>query len=145
MAGMSEQAPKRRWFRFGLLTMFVVVTVFGCWLGWQVNLIRQRGHEREWLKARHAAIYEVPYGVGLHGAVVFPPATQHIPWSLWIAGELPVKVIDSPSMTRSDLERIQRAFPEATVHVGVDGFYTPLYEPDLTPLLREFQNRPHGR
>lgn len=35
-------ASKHRWFRFSLLTMFVVVTVFGSWLGWQIYLIRNR-------------------------------------------------------------------------------------------------------
>jgi hypothetical protein len=34
--------PKRRWPRFTLRTLFVVVTVFGVWLGWQLNWIRQR-------------------------------------------------------------------------------------------------------
>ncbi len=37
-------APRRRWFAFSLRTLFVVVAVFGCWLGWQLNWIRQR-HE----------------------------------------------------------------------------------------------------
>jgi hypothetical protein len=35
-------APKGRWFRFSLRTLFVVVTVFGCWMGYEVNWIRQR-------------------------------------------------------------------------------------------------------
>jgi hypothetical protein len=37
-------SPVRRWFRFSLRTLFVVVTVFACWLGCQLNWIRQR-HE----------------------------------------------------------------------------------------------------
>lgn len=37
------QAPgKRRWFRFGLRTMFVVVTVLACWLGYELSWVRQR-------------------------------------------------------------------------------------------------------
>ena len=35
-------APKRRWPQFSLRTLFVVVTVFGCWLGYQLNWIQQR-------------------------------------------------------------------------------------------------------
>ena len=35
-------ASKRRWFNFSLRTMFVVVTVFGCWMGYELNWIRQR-------------------------------------------------------------------------------------------------------
>jgi hypothetical protein len=37
-------APRRRWFAFSLRALFVVVTVFGCWLGYQLNWIRER-HE----------------------------------------------------------------------------------------------------
>jgi hypothetical protein len=39
-------APQRRWFRFSLRTLFVVMTVagFGSWIGNQLNWIRQR-HE----------------------------------------------------------------------------------------------------
>jgi hypothetical protein len=35
-------APNRRWFQWSLRTLFVVVTVFGCWLGYEFNWIRQR-------------------------------------------------------------------------------------------------------
>jgi hypothetical protein len=35
-------ATKRRWFRFSLRTLFVVVTLLCCWLGYQLNWIRQR-------------------------------------------------------------------------------------------------------
>lgn len=38
---MSEKL-RRRWFRFSLRTMFVVVTVFCCWLGWESSAVRER-------------------------------------------------------------------------------------------------------
>jgi hypothetical protein len=41
-----QPTPKRRWLRFALLTAVVVVTGFGCWLGYGMNWIRQR-HEFE--------------------------------------------------------------------------------------------------
>ena len=36
--------PRRRWLRFAfsLRAMFVVVTIFGIWLGWQVKIVRER-------------------------------------------------------------------------------------------------------
>ncbi len=34
--------PNRRWLRFSLRTLFVVVTVLVCWLGCELNWIRQR-------------------------------------------------------------------------------------------------------
>jgi hypothetical protein len=40
---MTIHVP-RHWFTFSLRTMFVGVTVFVCWFGYQLNWIRQR-HE----------------------------------------------------------------------------------------------------
>ncbi len=34
--------PKLRWLRFSLRTLFVVVTVLACWLGYYVNWHAQR-------------------------------------------------------------------------------------------------------
>ena len=47
---MAVTAP-RRWFRFSLRTMLVVVTMLGCWLGYQFNWIRQRNEFAEGLGA----------------------------------------------------------------------------------------------
>jgi hypothetical protein len=35
-------APKRRWLRFSIRTMFVAFTVVAMWLGWNVHAVRQR-------------------------------------------------------------------------------------------------------
>lgn len=32
----------RRWFRYSLRTMFVVVTVFAVWLGWELKFVNAR-------------------------------------------------------------------------------------------------------
>ena len=39
---MSDALPKRRWFTFSLRTLFIVATVAGVWLGYELNWIRQR-------------------------------------------------------------------------------------------------------
>ena len=39
---MTETKPKRRWFRFSLRTLFVLMTVIGVWLGYQASSVRQR-------------------------------------------------------------------------------------------------------
>ena len=35
-------APNRRLFRLSLRTLFVIVTVFACWLGWNLHQVRER-------------------------------------------------------------------------------------------------------
>ena len=37
-----DEKPKRSWFSFSLRTMFVLVTIFGVWLGWQRKFVRER-------------------------------------------------------------------------------------------------------
>ena len=39
---MTETKPKRRWFRFSLRALFVLVTAFCVWLGWEVNSARRQ-------------------------------------------------------------------------------------------------------
>src|SRR5688572_26854602 len=38
---MTDQ-PRLRWFRFGLRTLFVVVTLLCCYLAWETSVVRQR-------------------------------------------------------------------------------------------------------
>ena len=39
---MTETKPKRRWFRFSLRSLLVLVTAFCVWLGWEVNATRRQ-------------------------------------------------------------------------------------------------------
>jgi hypothetical protein len=47
-------AKSRRWFRFSLRTLFVVVTVVGVWLGWNMNIVRHRRELVEWSRQQQA-------------------------------------------------------------------------------------------
>ena len=68
---MTDTAPKRRWYQFGLPTFFVVVTVFCVWLGYHVNWMQQR-----------RALLNKP-----HVAVSFAPARRPPSFGLWLLGE----------------------------------------------------------
>ncbi len=111
-------APKRRWFRYSLRTLFVVVTVFGCWLGYELNWIRQR-HE---LLAEQSAIIQ---------QLKLPPMPYFIVephGMLWLFGEEGRGIVDlvldgrdqnrSPN-TENELERAKRLFPESAVNFTV--------------------------
>ena len=39
---MIARSPHRRWFRFSLRSLFVAVTLFACWLGWNWRQVRER-------------------------------------------------------------------------------------------------------
>jgi hypothetical protein len=57
---MTETKPKRRWFRFSLRTLFVLVTVIGVAAGWlanQLNWIRQRHQTRDWARQHGVEYY----------------------------------------------------------------------------------------
>ena len=100
-------APKRRWFRFSLRTMFVVVTVLCVWLGYQLNWIRQRRD----------------FYVRYNGRFTTEPFNGSAPGVLWLFGEtgwphmgLKVQSTDMDSLTEADWQLVRRArqlFPEA--------------------------------
>jgi hypothetical protein len=72
-------APKRRW-SYSLRTLFVVVTVVGCWLGYELNWIRERHefvNEQEGL--RRAKDWR--------GEESGPRASANAPDLLWLFGE----------------------------------------------------------
>ena len=47
--------PRRRWLRFSLRTLFVLVIVVVCWLGWNVSQVRQRNEMLVAAGVRHEA------------------------------------------------------------------------------------------
>jgi hypothetical protein len=83
--------PRRRW-SFKLRTLFVLVTVCACWLGYSVNWIRQR-HEL------------------LASGLIVTTEPGRAPLGLWILGEEGFKSIDC--LMEGDVEAFSRLFPEA--------------------------------
>ncbi len=104
--------PRRRWFRFSLRALFLVVTAFGCWLGYQLNWIRQR---EEFLAS----------GRGSESIYVISHQPIRAPRVLSLLGErgrVLIEVSDS-----RDVAEARRLFPEANIsHAGTTK--TPLGE-----------------
>ena len=65
---MTETKPKRRWFRFSLRTLFVLVTIIGKRLGYSFNWIRQKSWYRQ-IHSSHRCDRESPLA-----AAAFLPA-----------------------------------------------------------------------
>jgi hypothetical protein len=88
--------------RFSLRTLLVLVTVFGCWLGYQLNWIRQR-HE----------FFEQHSYKGLEQLAV--ELTPRAPGMLWLFGEKGKKVIMVSRLHWDDAVRAKKLFPESDV------------------------------
>ena len=106
--------PNKRWFRFSLRSLFIVITAFACWLGYYVN----------WIRDRHQALNGVEYSANIeelnNNVVVTLPPPHPFPWSLTVLGEQPVNAIAIPG-SKSDpgneakIASFARLFPEADV------------------------------
>ncbi len=104
---MTDTKPKRRWFRFSLWTLFVLVTIIGVGAGWvlyQLNWIRQRheliaacGHQ-----PMIAMFYNGETSVVSNGAILFTAPDP--PWSLRLFGEKPFLWIAINDYERADSE-----------------------------------------
>ena len=121
---MSEtMKPRRRWFRFSLRTLFVLLTLFGIWLGIQVKWVRDRQAARLWVHEHGFIIADIAHSASLvppngptvspylnllqsdpspswrsHRTLVRPVVEQtaptgNLPWSLKMLGEEPAELI----------------------------------------------------
>jgi hypothetical protein len=101
-------APNRRW-SFTLRTLFVMVTVFGIWLGYQMN----------WIRQRERAIEDGEVGLIIGAGPNIPhPTPQPPPWTLRLFGaqaNYGYGFVTSPDATDAELERLRALFPETTV------------------------------
>ena len=113
-------APTRRWFRFSLRTLFVVMTVFGCWLGWNLRQVRQRQRLVNFISTPVGMYpFEERPSVGLPSLFILPNgAKSSVPLSWRLLGAKPITtpivrkyVVLSPE----DLRRIEWLLPEVTI------------------------------
>jgi len=111
---MSDHSPKRRWFRFSLRTLFVVVTVFACWLGYEMNWIRQRRQVIGDPQVQNTSFY-------LSKAMYRNPPQIHTrqiysvaPWPLnWLGEPGYWGVVLEKRTSYGEVARVRRLFPEA--------------------------------
>jgi hypothetical protein len=110
-------APKRRWLRFSLRTMFVVVTVAACWIGYDLNWIRQR---REAVQQTRFSVDNIDPASGTAQEV-------RAPGLLWLFGEHGYAVLsytippghdwELSREQEAELQRVARLYPEAELIV----------------------------
>lgn len=103
---------RRRWFRFSLRAMFVAVTVTACWLAREIAPIQERRGIIAMLQVK-GSLHTAPTNLMYPG-----PEQSTVRWFLFDVP--PVKyffLIKKVGFTNDELQRIKRAFPEATVEV----------------------------
>ena len=125
---VATSAPKRRWFRFSLRGLLVIVTVFGCWLGWQISAIHLRRSTAERIEAEGGFVevwvkpepiqgngeLGLTYGGGER--VLGPEREPEIPeWRRWLDDQAFNQITLPSGWTESDLVRARALFPEARV------------------------------
>jgi hypothetical protein len=126
------EPSRRRWFQFGLRTMFVVVTMFAVWLGYYANWIRQRNLVRA----------EIVHFVDGTIAKEFVPLRHTMPWQLKLLGESPMvffyiyAATDLPEEW-ARVDRIRKICPES--HMVVMG----VRDPQPSSFRRQLPARTH--
>ena len=119
---MSEPNSKRRWFRYSLRTLFVLVTILCVYLAWQVRIVQQRKQLLAKIEAASGARFQ-PFNTiaqldaifVLGGPVQFPDQ-RRVSFIRRLLGDRTVPIICLPAaMSADDLATYKKAFPEAVV------------------------------
>jgi len=106
---MSESPTPRRWFKwswltFSLRTMLVVVTVFACWLGWELKFIRER---KAWMRDCNVPDAQVHKRDSSKG---------HIPWWRIAMGDEAIHTFVFFTGVRDEVcDHTSDLFPEARI------------------------------
>jgi hypothetical protein len=112
--------------------MFVMVTVFGCWLGWNLNAVQARKRLIRWAENKGATFNELtaenrlsPFEKRGEFAPLTgrPPQASGVSWlRRSLLADQPVETIWIPGVWRNEIEarQISEAFPEAEIIIGHD-------------------------
>jgi len=98
--------PKRRWYQFSLQSFFVVITLFGIWLGWELYWFKTR---QDWLAAKD-------YVAAFPATEVRKAPHPHLLIALF--RQEAMSQILLRNATEAEVAKVRRLFPEADVVSG---------------------------
>lgn len=112
------EKPRRRWFRYSLRSLFVVVTLLCCWLAWESSVVRQRRTVLVELRTKPAFRVTTvkEYLRRFPGNVTPPNFTEVSLLRSWLGDEAIAELWYSrymPDYSDAELSRLKKVFPEA--------------------------------
>jgi hypothetical protein len=126
---MPDKPSGRRWFRFSLRTLLVLVTVVACWLGWESSVVRGRKQLVQEMELRPGVRFLTSGLHSYHNGPPVPPqrAARVSQLRQWL-GDKAIQEIEYQrgfhNLTADEIATLARTFPEAKVHET-----EPLMEP----------------
>jgi hypothetical protein len=127
-------SPKRRLFRFSLRTLFILTTLVGIYLGWQMHLVRQRQSivaalARPGAPNTYFVTVEDIEADKSHRVVDGQYDHVRVGWARRLLGDRSYAQISvNHDVDRRLLEQAEHAFPEADLIVFADGEDGPWIE-----------------
>ena len=120
-----DEKPKRRYLRFvfSLRTMFVVVTIFGVWLGWELRIVHERKYILRQLEQNFPGSFQLisleateadtsRVVMGAYGDYEFMRVSRI---RRFLGDESYARIALPPSLEPQFIERAEHAFPEAAL------------------------------
>jgi hypothetical protein len=96
--------------------MFVVVTVFAVWLGWELKFIRDRRAFLAAMDDLRTSETQDAIGMFISGTWLTTPGTSLPFWRRWLGDEPQTIIILPRTSSEGDRETAVRLFPEAQVN-----------------------------
>jgi hypothetical protein len=110
----ENDLPKRRRLRFSLKALFLLVSAFAIWLGWNMHEANKRLEIEQYLRTMPNTWRKnnVPTPI-MYGPPIKPWKSLPFMWRLF--GVKSVQVLDLQDVSKDDKEHIRIWFPEAEI------------------------------
>jgi hypothetical protein len=102
--------PSRLWFSYSLQTLFVLVTVFAVWLGWEQHIVRARRLLKTATESGGGRVFSYDPEYPLNAKVPTIPI-----WRTWCEDVVIDEIALTEGTDSDEQQRIQSWFPEARV------------------------------
>lgn len=107
-SGSASETFKRRRWRFGLRTLFLVVTAVALWLGWNVYQLQKRAGVAKFILTSSGSSQAITYG-----PPVRPWKSLPATWRLLGVKLVTYINLSGVKLEDEDIGQIQASFPEA--------------------------------